>query len=190
MTVKKSMEKTTAKKSETKTAAKRKAVAKELKKDVRKGVRRNLTWIGIQSDLADFLNLSDSQTNALKRKGLYEPDENGEFDVMVAVRQYVTELRSRKSGTGSKSDLDAELQYWKIEKAKNSVRDFRMNRDREVCLAVLNVLTNAMAELKKELGSDPGVGRAIDRFIERVNAVDVDGVSYLIEGEGDEDEDD
>ena len=190
MTVKKSIAKTTAKKSATKTAAKRKAVAKELKKDVRKGVRRNLTWIGIQSDLADFLNLSDSQTNALKRKGLYEPDENGEFDVMVAVRQYVTELRSRKSGTGSKSDLDAELQYWKIEKAKNSVRDFRMNRDREVCLAVLSALTNAMAELKKELGSDPGVGRAIDRFIERINAVDVDGVSYLIEGEGDEDEDD
>ena len=190
MTAKKNIAKTPAKKSATKTAATRKATAKELKKDVRKGVRRNLTWIGIQSDLADFLNLSDSQTNALKRKGLYEPDENGEFDIMVAVRKYVTELRSRKSGTGSKSDLDAELQYWKIEKAKNAVRDFRMNRDREVCLAVLSALTNAMNELRGELEANPGVSKAIDRFIERINSVDVDGVSYLIEGDADDDEED
>lgn len=186
MTLSKSTRKTTAK-SAAKTAKKpsvKKPVAKKPEKiDFS-------TFTVSQAELATLLGLATANITPMVQQGTMVKDADGRFNLLESVSGYVKRMRERKSGAGSKSDLDAELQYWKIEKAKNAVRDFRMNRDREVCLAVLSALTNAMAELKKELGGDPGVGRAIDRFIERVNSVDVDGVSYLVEGDGDEDEDD
>ena len=76
----------------------------------------------------------------------------------------------------------------KNEKIKEELRSWRLQRDREVGLAIIQALRSAMQRLKTECGMIPVITDAIDGLIKAIDSVDVESISYIVEGEADEDE--
>ena len=141
-----------------------------------------------QADLASILGLATSNITPMVQAGLMVKDADGRFNLKESVNGYCKRLREKKTGD-SKSELELENIALKNEKLKEQLRSWRMQRDREVGLAIIQAVTTAMDELKNECKLVPRLPEAIEEFIGRVNDIDVDQISYLVEGENEEEED-
>jgi hypothetical protein len=175
-----------------KTEAKPK-MAKTEKPTIQKRIPARLkVWKGTQADLSLFLGITENSVRDLRSKGVFAYDDDGQLDLAKCVSAYVKWLKDapkRKPVKSGKSALDEELTIWKIEKAKMAIRDFRLQRYREVALAVLAALRKTAENLKQECKLVPRLTEAIDAFITAIGAVDVDSIAYSVEGEDSEDDD-
>lgn len=168
---------TTAKKSTAKTTAKKKTEKLDLD---------NLT--ASATELAYILGIATSNITVQVQNGGMTPDENGRFNVRDTVSAYCKKWREKKSGD-SKSELELENVFLKNEKLKTQLQTWRMQRDREIGLAIIQAIVSTMTELKDECKLVPRLPEAIDKFIAKVQDIDLEKISYVIEGENEDDED-
>jgi hypothetical protein len=123
----------------------------------------------------------------MKLNGNLVPDADGRFNLKDAVSSYCKRMREKRSGD-SKSELELEQVALKNEKIREQLKSWRMQRDREIGLEILQGITTAMTELKDECKLVPRLPEAIDKFIARVNEIDIEQISYKIEGENEDDD--
>lgn len=172
--------KTTTKKT-TKTVAK-KAVKKPEKLDLD-------TFTVSQTELGYIIGLATANISPMVQAGVMTKDADGRFNLRDAVSGYCKRMRDRKEGNGkSKTDLELENIALKNEKLKEQLRSWRMQRDREVGLAIIQSLRTTMNRLKDECKLVPAISEVIDGFIDAIDKVDITEISYEIEGETDDDE--
>ena len=174
--------KTTTKKT---TTTKKKAVKKTTKKTVEKLDLDNLT--ASATELAYILGIATSNITVQVQNGGMVPDENGRFNVRDTVSAYCRKWREKKAGD-SKSELELENVALKNERLKEQLKSWRMQRDREIGLAIIQAVTTAMENLKNECKLVPRLPEAIDEFIAKVKDIDLEQISYLVEGENEDDE--
>lgn len=168
--------------SETKTKTKTvKATKKSQKLDLD-------TFTVSQTELASILGIATANITPMLQNGNLVKDAEGRLNLRDSVSAYCKRMRERKDGTG-KSDLELENLALKNEKLKESLRTWRMQRDREVAMAILDAQRNAMQRLRDECKLVPALCQVIDGMIDCINRVDVENISYTVEGETDEDND-
>lgn len=166
----------------------------DLKKTVKKTKEKTREKIDVktldvtQTDLAYCLGITTANITGFIQNGLLHKNSNGRMNLVECVSTYCKSLRERKAGTG-KSDLELENLALKNEKLKESLRTWRMQRDREVAMAILDAQRNAMQRLRDECKLVPALCQVIDGMIDCINRVDVENISYTVEGETDEDND-
>lgn len=174
MTTSKSTSKTTRK-----TTAKKPAV---------KSVKVDLKTLEVGgSEVANCLGVTTGNVTGLCQSGTISKNGNGKYYLEETIRSYCRAMRERKSGD-SKSELDVETARWKLENIKAKNRDWRMRRDREIAVEIIRALTNAMTDLREQAKLNPALVKAIDEMIGRIGSVDVDGISQIVEGSEDDDE--
>ena len=150
-------------------------------------------WKGTQADLSLFLGITENSVRDLRSKGVFAYDDDGQLDLSKCVCSYVRwvkDAQKRREVKTGKSALDEELIVWKIEKAKMAIRDFRLQRYREVALEVLAALRKTAENLKQECKLVPRLTEVIDSFINAIGSVDIDSIAYSVEGEDSEDDED
>ena len=140
-----------------------------------------------QTDLAYCLGITTANITGFLQNGLLKKNANGKMDLVESVSTYCKSLRERKAGTG-KSDLELENLALKNEKLKESLRTWRMQRDREVAMAILEAQRNAMNKLRDQCNLVPALTQVIDGMINCINKVDIDNISYTVEGENEDGE--
>lgn len=158
------------------------------KKPASKSVKVDLKTLEVGgSEIANCLGVTTGNVTGLCQSGTIAKNDNGKYYLEETIRSYCRAMRERKSGD-SKSELDIETARWKLENIKAKNRDWRMQRDREIAMEILHSLTNAMTDLREQAKLNPALVKAIDEMIGRIGSVDVDGISQIVEG-GDEEDD-
>ena len=178
-----SSERTTAtrkRKTATKTATKKTATAKKEKLDL-------ATFAVTQAELASILGLATSNITPMVQNGMMVKDEDGKFNLRDSVSGYCKRMREKRSGD-SKSELELEQVFLKNEKLKTQLQSWRMQRDREVGLAIIQGIVTTMTKLKESCRLVPKLPEEIDEFIRVVQDIDLEKISYLIEGETEDDD--
>ena len=142
-------------------------------------------------ELGELLEVESGTITALTQRGILHANDKGRYDLQENVRLYARYLRGLKQDAKTAKHLqDQELQFWKTEKVKDAVKRFRMARDRDIALAILTALTSLLAQFREDVGSLPQVTAAIDKLMAGVGSIDIDRVTYAVEGDDDEDEED
>lgn len=172
--------KTTTKKTATKTATKKTTAAKKEKLDL-------ATFAVTQAELASILGLATSNITPMVQNGMMVKDEDGKFNLRDSVSGYCKRMREKRSGD-SKSELELEQVFLKNEKLKTQLQSWRMQRDREVGLAIIQGIVTTMTKLKESCRLVPKLPEEIDEFIRVVQDIDLEKISYLIEGETEDDD--
>lgn len=172
----------TIKKTDTKTKVTKatKTTAKKVEKVVEKVDIKTLTVS--QTELGYILGVSTPTISHLVQAQKFTPDDNGRLNLLKSVSAYCKGLRERKQGN-SLNELQLENIALKNEKIKEQLRSWRMQRDRECGLAIIQALKTAMQRLKDEASVAPAIGVAIDGLIKAIDCIDIDNISYLVEGE-------
>lgn len=145
------------------------------------------TFTVSQTELGYIIGLATANISPMVQAGVMTKDADGRFNLRDSVSGYVKRMRERKGGD-SKSELELEQIALKNEKLKEQLRSWRMQRDREVGLAIIQALRNAMEKLKNECKMVPPICEAIDGLINALARIDIENISYEIEGETDEDD--
>ena len=169
---------TTTKKTTTKTTAKKK--------------HERLDWANLTvsgTELAELLGLTLPNITAMRSNGNIVPDEEGRYNLKEAVFGYCKRMREKKVGDGaSKSELELENMALKNEKLKTSLRTWRVQRDREIGLAIIQGMVSVMTDLKEQCKLVPKLPEAIDDMIKAIQEIDMEQISYLVEGETEEED--
>lgn len=183
-TVKTSSKSTTKAKTKTTTKTKTKTSSKS------KTEKLDLdTFTVNQTELGYILGIATANISPMVQSGIMTKDADGRFNLRDAVSGYCKRMRDRKEGNGkSKTDLELEHIALKNEKLREQLRTWRMQRDREVGLAIIQSLRTTMNRLKDECKLVPAICEVIDGFIDAIEKVDVTEISYEIEGENDDDD--
>ena len=141
------------------------------------------------NELAYILGLASGNITVMVQNGAVVKDADGRVNLRDTVSSYCRRMRERKEGPGaSKTSLELENIALKNEKLKEQLRSWRMQRDREVGLAIMQALRTAMDRLKDECKLVPAICEVIDGMLDAIDQVDLDGISYEVEGESEEDE--
>ena len=141
------------------------------------------------AELATLLGCSVNNVAELTKTGTLEKNPDGRYNARDNISRYVKILRERKQGTNL-SELQLENIALKNEKIKAQLRSWRMQRDRECGLAIIQALRTAMQRLKADIGATtPAISEAIDGLIKAIESIDIDSISYIVVGENEEDED-
>lgn len=170
----------TAPKTAAKKPAKKPAKAADPKADVRK-------LAVTPTELALCLGLAVANITTLSQTGTLRRGSGGRFPLVESVSAYCRAVRERKNG-GSKSDLELEHIALKNEKLKEQLRSWRMQRDREVAMGILEAQRNVLQKLRDECKLVPALVEAIDQYLAEIDRVDVEQISYTIEGEAEDDD--
>jgi len=142
-----------------------------------------------QTELGYILGIATANISPMVQAGVMTKDADGRFNLRDAVSGYCKRMRDRKEGNGkSKTDLELEHIALKNEKLREQLRSWRMQRDREVGLAIIQSLRTTMNQLKDECKLVPAICEVIDGFIDAIEKVDITEISYEIEGENDDDD--
>lgn len=138
-------------------------------------------------ELGYLLGLGTSNIAGFVQTGLMRKTSGGKLPLMESVSAYCRSLRERKAGS-SKSDLELENIALKNEKLKEQLRSWRMQRDREVAMVILEAQRNTLQKLREECKLVPALVEAIDEYIGCIDRTDIEQISCTVEGEQ-EDED-
>ena len=142
------------------------------------------------SQLAYLYGLVASNVTAFYSRGLLERGEDGRYNLADSVRCYCAYLRDKcRGGKSSANNLDDQLKFWKAQKLKEQVRSWRVSRDREIALAILQQLRNPLQSLRERLRLVPNVGDELDALESALDSVDIETALDIVEGEEAEDED-
>lgn len=139
------------------------------------------------TELALCLGLAAANITTLVQTGTLRKSSSGKFPLVESVSAYCRSLRERKAGS-SKSDLELENIALKNERLKEQLRSWRMQRDREVAMAILEAQRNTLQKLREECKLVPALVEAIDEYIGCIDRTDIEQISCTVEGEQ-EDED-
>ena len=142
---------------------------------------------GTGADVAYLIGVTSANITQLEQTNTIHRLDNGMFNLVDSVSSYCRALRDRKQGN-SKTDLELENLALKNEKLKEALRSWRMQRDREVAMAILEAQRNAMQRLREECKLVPALVQVIDGMMECINSVDVEQISYIVEGENEEED--
>ena len=145
------------------------------------------TFAVTQAELASILGLATSNITPMVQNGMMVKDEDGKFNLRDSVSGYCKRMREKRSGD-SKSELELEQVFLKNEKLKTQLQSWRMQRDREVGLAIIQGIVTTMTKLKESCRLVPKLPEEIDEFIRVVQDIDLEKISYLIEGETEDDD--
>ena len=132
------------------------------------------------SEIASWLGMAPSAVYGLKQKGGVV-ERNGGYELKKSVLAYISYLKKRQDEKAAAQD--DELKFWKIEKAKEAVRSWRMGRDRQVCVAVLDRLRSAVAELRTAAQGHADVVKALGRLAGAIEDIAPEDIFYTVEGE-------
>ena len=173
----------------TKTATKTAVKTVPRKNPPKKSERLDLDALTVsQTELATILGIASSNITPLLQNGSLVKLGDGRLNLRDSVSGYCKRLRERKEGAGSKTDLELEHIALKNEKLREQLRSWRMQRDREVGLAIIQALRSTMNRLKDECKLVPAICEVIDGMVDAIEKVDIESISYEIEGEVDDDE--
>lgn len=165
------------------------AKSKSAKSSAKKPAKLDLdTFTVSQTELATIIGLATANITPMLQNGMMVKDADGRFNLRDSVSGYVRRMRERKDGAQSKSSLETETAFWKLQNIKMKNRDWRMQRDRMVGQEILNRLGSAMGEFREKAKLNPGLVELIDEMIGRIESISVDDVSAVVEG-GDEEDD-
>jgi len=141
------------------------------------------------TELGYIVGLATANINPMVQAGVITKDADGRFNLRDTVSAYCKRMRERSQGSGkNKTDLELEHIALKNEKIREQLKSWRMQRDREVGLAIIQSLRTTMNRLKDECKLVPAICEVIDGFIDAIDKVDIESISYEIEGETDDDE--
>lgn len=138
-----------------------------------------------QTDLAYCLGITTANITGFIQTGLMKKNSNGRMNMVECVSAYCKSLRDRKSGQ-SKNSVEIETALWKLDNLKQKNRDWRTQRDREIAVEILHVLSNAMNDLREQAKLNPALVEAIDVMIAEIGSVNVENVSMIVEGDEDD----
>lgn len=142
------------------------------------------------SQLAYLYGLVASNVTAFYSRGLLERGEDGRYNLADSVRRYCAYLRDKREGGKSANNLDDQLKFWKAQKLKEQVRSWRVSRDREIALAILQQLRNPLQSLRERLRLVPNVGDELDALESALDSVDIETALDIVEGEDEGGDDD
>ena len=138
------------------------------------------------NELADWLCVMPSYITVLKRYECVVEDRGG-FNLKESVRAYIAYIKERRKEKGA-NNLDDTLKFWKIERAKQAVRSWRLQRDREVALVILQRLASKVADLRSAIEGGEDVRSAIDALLDGIADEPAEDIAYTVEGDETEDE--
>jgi len=139
-----------------------------------------------KDELATLLACSVQNVSEVTKTGMLVRQKNGRYNAQENINRYIRALRERKQGN-SLSELQLENVALKNEKLKEEIRSWRMQRDRECGLAIIQALRSTMQKLKSDIGATtPAISNAIDGLIKAIECIDIDSISYMVEVEEDE----
>lgn len=142
-----------------------------------------------QAELAAILGIATSNVTPMVQAGLMTKDSDGRFNLRDSVSGYCKRMRERRGGGGdSRAELEVQNLALKNEKLKEGLRSWRMQRDREVAMAILEAQRSAMEKLREECKLVPQLVSVIDGMLECISRIDVEDISYRVEGEEDADD--
>lgn len=142
------------------------------------------------SEMAYILGLNTSNITACIQQGHMTKDADGRLNVRDSVSSYCKRMRERKGGKSSANNLDDQLKFWKAQKLKEQVRSWRVSRDREIALAILQQLRNPLQSLRERLRLVPNVGEELDALESAIDGVDIETALDIVEGEDEGGDDD
>lgn len=170
--------------------SKKTTVSKTTKTTAKKSVKLDLdTLTASNTELAYILGISTANITPFVQSGVFTKADDGRFNIRDCVSTYCKRLRERKEGTRSKSDIDTETAKLKLDNLRIKNRDWRMTRDRQVATEILAKLAGAMMTFREMAKLNPALVDSIDELISSIQAINVDDIAVIIEGE-DEEEDD
>lgn len=150
---------------------------------------RPIFLLGVE--LGELLGIPSGVLTQLRQRGVFTANDKEQYELKANVLSYVRYLRGIKQDAKTAKHLqDQALQFWKTEKVKDTVKRFRMARDRDTALAIITALMSLLAQFRDEVGSMPQVVAATDKLIAGVGAIDVDQIVCTVEGDSDDDDDD
>ena len=139
------------------------------------------------SAVAEFLGVSRNAVALWRKAGIIAPDNDERYNLRDVARAYIARLKAR-TGADGEEKLDDTLKFWKIERAKQAVRSWRLQRDREVALVILQRLASKVADLRSAIEGGEDVRRAIDALLDGIADEQAEDIAYTVEGDETEDE--
>lgn len=174
----------------TEKTSKKTTAAKTAKTTAKKSEKLDMdTFTVNQPELATILGLATPNITAMIQNGNLVKDSDGRFNLRDSVSGYCKRLRERKGGVRSKTDIDTETAKLKLDNLRIKNRDWRMQRDRQVATEILSKLAGAMMTFRDMAKLNPALVDAIDELVSSIQAVNVDDIAVIIEGEDEEDDD-
>jgi len=140
-----------------------------------------------QTDLAYCLGITTANITGFIQTGLMKKNSNGRMNLVECVSAYCKSLRDRKSGN-AKSELDIELNTWKVANLKLKNKDWRMQRDRLLVSEILKSLSEAVGGLREKAKMNPALCDEIDHLLSCIGRIDVEAISLAVEGDETEDD--
>ena len=142
------------------------------------------------SAVAEFLGVSRNAVALWRKAGLIAPDNDERYNLRDVARAYIARLKAR-TGADGEEKLDDTLKFWKIERAKQAVRSWRLQRDREVALVILQRLASKVADLRSAIAAGgEDVRSAIDALLDGIADEPAEDIAYTVEGDETENEED
>ena len=134
------------------------------------------------SAVAEFLGVSRNAVALWRKAGIIAPDNDERYNLRDVARAYIARLKAR-TGADGEEKLDDALKFWKIERAKQAVRSWRLQRDREVALVILQRLASKVADLRSAIEGGEDVRRAIDALLDGIADEPAEDIAYTVEGD-------
>lgn len=152
------------------------------------GMESTLTASG--KELAEWLCVTPAAVSQWAKSGKIRPIDGREdsppvYPLKESVQSIVREWRGRRkaAGEGSK-DLERSLKYWKVERTKQAVLQWRMSFGKNIALSILDRLESSLAEFQKEVGKEnPRINAVILRLAGALREARYE--DYGMEGEDD-----
>lgn len=139
------------------------------------------------AEISSILGMTTAGFTSLVQAGTIPPkDAKGRYNLKETVNAYVKSLK-QKQERGSRTELELEQIALKNEKIKEQLKSWRMARDVNVGAEIIRQLNALLNRMKTLCESHADVIAVIDDLAKATNAIDVEGISYIIEGEEEED---
>ncbi len=142
-------------------------MTKKLDDTILPGMESTITVTG--RELAEWLCVTPAAVSQWHKAGKLQPIQGGAvpvFPLKASVQAMVKEWRAKRVGRSQGgNDLDRNLKYWQVEKAKQAVIQWRLTFGKDIAMAILTRLESALADFQKEVGAaDPKVNAAALRL--------------------------
>lgn len=134
-------------------------------------------------ELGDVFGVSRAAISQMRQAGQLTADADGLYNLREAATAYIARLRGRGVGRpAAKSELEAEALRWKIENLKIQNRDWRLQRDRETVLAIMQSLATLMADMRRAISEGGNIQAALTRLADGITEIDPEDIIMRVEG--------
>lgn len=135
-------------------------------------------------ELAEWICVTPGAVTRMAGSGRIEQDKNGLYPLKTTIQKIIMELRARNvDKKADKKDLDRSLKFWQCEAQKQKVLSWRLQYGKELALAVIQSLDDALNEFQNKIGDDEQINAAILQLSTAIKAVNIEQVVYGVDDE-------